>query len=162
MSFKKDEVVLFHYTVTNNQGEVVDNSRDGDPMAVMAGHGQILPKLEEAMHELALNERKIVKLAAKDAYGEFSEENIQIAGSENFPKETKLEIGMEYMASMEDGHHMPFVITKIEGEEITCDFNHPLAGQNLTFDVEIVEKREATPEELNHGHAHGPDGHHHH
>jgi len=162
MSFKKDEVLMFHYTVTNDKGDVVDNSRDGNPMAVMAGRGQILPKLEEAMQELALNEKKVVKLEAKDAYGEFSEENIQLAGRENFPKDAKLEVGMEYMASMEDGHHMPFVITKIETEEITCDFNHPLAGQNLTFDVEIMEKRDATPEELEHGHAHGPDGHHHH
>lgn len=162
MPFKKDEVVLFHYTVTNDNGDVVDNSRDGNPMAVMAGRGQILPKLEEAMQELPLNEKKVVKLEAKDAYGEFSEENIQLAGRENFPKDAKLEVGMEYMASMEDGHHMPFVITKIESNEITCDFNHPLAGQNLTFDVEIVEKREASAEELEHGHAHGPGGHHHH
>lgn len=162
MPFKKDQVVLFHYTVTNDKKEVVDNSRGSDPLSIIAGKGQILPKLEEAIQDLALNEKKTVSLKAKDAYGEYSEDSIQVAGRDNFPKEAKLEVGMEYMASMEDGQHMPFVITKIEDEQITVDFNHPLAGQNLTFDVEIVELREATPEELEHGHVHGPGGHHHH
>ena len=162
MPFKKDEVVLFHYTVTNNKGEIVDNSRGSDPLAVLAGHGQILPKLEEALQELELNETKTVALKATDAYGEFSEENVQAASRDNFPKEAKLEVGMEYMASMENGQHMPFVISKIEGEEITVDFNHPLAGQDLTFEVEIMEIREASAEELSHGHVHGPGGHHHH
>jgi FKBP-type peptidyl-prolyl cis-trans isomerase SlyD len=113
------------------------------------------------MQDLALNEKKTVELAAKDAYGEFNKDAIQVASRENFPKEAKLEIGMEYMASMENGQHMPFVISKIDGDEITVDFNHPLAGQDLTFEVEITEIREATAEELEHGHVHGPGGHHH-
>jgi len=162
MPFKKDQVVVFHYTVTNEKNEVVDNSRGGEPLAVLTGRGQILPKLEEAMQDLALNEKKIVPLAAKDAYGEFSEEQIQTVSRDNFPADAKLEIGMEYMASMEDGHQMPFAISKIDGDQITVDFNHPLAGQDLTFEVEVVELRDAAPEELEHGHVHGPGGHHHH
>ncbi len=161
MAFEKDQVVQFHYTVTNNKKEIVDNSRDGEPLAVLAGRQQILPKLEAALQELAINEKKTIPLAAKDAYGEFSEESIQLASRDNFPKDAKLEVGMEYMASMEDGHQAPFEITKIEGDEITCDFNHPLAGQDLTFEVEIMEIRDASEEELAHSHVHGAGSHHH-
>lgn len=161
MPFKKDQVVVFHYTVTNEKNEVVDNSRGGEPLAVLTGRGQILPKLEEAMQDLAVHDTKTVPLTAKEAYGEFSEEQIQTVSRDNFPKDANLEVGMEYMASMEDGHQMPFAISEINGDQITVDFNHPLAGQDLTFEVEVVELRNATAEELEHGHVHGHGGHHH-
>lgn len=162
MSFKKDQVVSFHYTVTNEHGTVVDDSRGNEPLAILAGRGQILPKLEEALNEMELNEKRNITLAAADAYGEFSEDAIQKASRSNFPEGTQLETGMEFMAAMEDGHQMPFVISKIEGDEVTVDFNHPLAGQALTFDVELMEIRDASAEELEHGHVHGAGGHHHH
>lgn len=162
MSFEKNQVVQFHYTVRNSKDEVVDDSRGGEPLAILAGNGQILPKLEEALQEMQLNEKKSVFLAAADAYGEHSDDAIQVASRDNFPKDAKLEVGMEFMASMQDGQNMPFTISKIEGEQITVDFNHPLAGEDLTFDVELTEIRDASAEELQHGHVHGAGGHHHH
>jgi len=79
-----------------------------------------------------------------------------------FPEEAELETGMTYFAHSPEGQHIQFVITKIENEDITVNFNHPLAGKNLEFDVELLDVRDATPEEISHGHVHGPGGHHHH
>jgi len=160
MSFEKNQVVSFHYSVTNEQGKTVDSSRSGDPLTFLAGRQQVLPKVEEALNGLLLNTRKTIALPPEDAYGEFVKERVQIASRTNFPPETQLEIGMEFMASMEDGHQLPFIITAIEGDQITVDFNHPLAGQTLTFDLELISVRDATAEELAHGHVHGPGGHH--
>lgn len=87
---------------------------------------------------------------------------MQVVGRENFPQDFELYVEMSYMASSPDGAQMPFIITDVVGDEITMDFNHPLAGKNLNFDIELLDVREATVEELSHGHVRGPDGHHHH
>ena len=87
---------------------------------------------------------------------------MQVVGKENFPEDFVLEVGMEYMASNPEGVQMPFTITEVNGDEITIDFNHPFAGMNLNFDLELLDVRDATAEELAHGHVHGPGGHHHH
>jgi FKBP-type peptidyl-prolyl cis-trans isomerase SlyD len=84
-----------------------------------------------------------------------------VVGKENFPKDFELEVGMSYVASNPDGAQMPFVITEVRDEDVTIDFNHPLAGKNLNFDIELLDIRDATSEELAHGHVHGPGGHHH-
>ena len=108
------------------------------------------------------NTKKSLKLNAAEGYGNYNEEALQVVGKENFPEDFVLEVGMEYMASNPDGVQMPFIITNVDGEDITIDFNHPLAGEDLTFDVELLDLRDATAEELSHGHAHGAHGHHHH
>ena len=161
MSFEKNQVVTFHYSVTNENKEVVDSSFSAEPLAFLAGQNQVLPKVEETLNGMLLNTKKTVTLSPQEAYGEYNEEHIQQASRGNFPADTKLEIGMQFMADMEDGGHMPFIIKAIEGDQVTIDFNHPLAGQTLTFDLELIEVRDATEEELSHGHVHGPGGHHH-
>jgi FKBP-type peptidyl-prolyl cis-trans isomerase SlyD len=111
---------------------------------------------------MIIGTKKQLKLDAKDGYGEYNEDAIQAVGKENFPQDFILEAGMEYMASNPDGVQMPFVITSVEDETVTIDFNHPLAGKNLNFDLELLDVRDATAEELAHGHVHGAGGHHHH
>ena len=87
--------------------------------------------------------------------------NFRNPAKDQFPKEAELTIGASYLANSPDGKQMPFVITNVEEQEVTVDFNHPLAGKNLEFDVELIDVRDATPEEMQHGHVHGPGGHHH-
>jgi len=159
MTFKNDQVVIFHYTVKNQDDVIVESSRDGEPLSFISGRNQILPKLEETLGEMQLNEKRIVTLAPKDAYGEFREDANQITNRSNFPSDSELEEGMQFWASTDDGHQMPFTIKEVGEEKVTIDFNHPLAGQTLTFDLELIEVRSATPEELAHGHVHGPGGH---
>ena len=161
MSFEKDQVVTFHYLVMNADKKVVDSSRSGEPLAFLAGRNQVLPKVEETLNSMLFNTQKTITLTPKDAYGEYDEAHIQQASRSNFPEDTQLEVGMEFWADMEGGGHMPFVIKALEGDQVTIDFNHPLAGETLIFDLELIGVREATAEELSHGHVHGAGGHHH-
>lgn len=161
MAFQTNQVVNFHYTLKNEDGTTLESTVNSEPMGFLAGQGQILPKLEQALGEMKLNEKRTITLAPADAYGEFRPDAIQTAQRSNFPPDTKLESGMQFWASMEDGQQMPFVIKEVKGDEVTIDFNHPLAGMTLTFDVEFMGTREATEEEIAHGHIHGPGGHHH-
>ena len=161
MSFQKDQVVSFHYTVKNQDGIVVESSRGESPLAFISGQGQILPKLEEALSEMEINESRQVTLPPEDAYGEFRPDAVQVTNRSNFPSDTELQPGMQFWAGTDDGHQMPFTVKEVGEEKVTIDFNHPLAGQTLTFDIELIEVRPATPEELAHGHVHGPGGHHH-
>jgi FKBP-type peptidyl-prolyl cis-trans isomerase SlyD len=122
----------------------------------------VLPKLEEAVSIMMIGTKKQLKLEAADGYGNYNEDAVQIVGKENFPEDFVLEAGMEYMASNPDGVKMPFIIRSVEEKTVTIDFNHPLAGKSLNFDLELLDVRDATAEELSHGHIHGPGGHHHH
>jgi len=162
MAFEKNQVVAFNYKVQNDKNEVIDESQPGQPLAFLAGQGQVLAKVEETLNSMLFNAKKSITLEPQDAYGLFSEEFIRPADRNSFPAEMELEEGMEFMANLEDGSTKPFVIKDITGDQITCDFNHPLAGFTLTFELELVEVRDASPEELEHGHVHGPGGHAHH
>jgi FKBP-type peptidyl-prolyl cis-trans isomerase SlyD len=161
MPFKNDQAVSFHYTLTNQDGQLVESSRDNVPLSFLAGRAQILPKLEEELSQMEINEKRTVTLPPADAYGEFRDDAIQHASRDDFPPDTELEIGMQFWASMEDGQQVPFVIKEIGENDVTIDFNHPLAGQTLTFEMELMEIRPATEEELAHGHIHGEGGHQH-
>lgn len=110
---------------------------------------------------MIIGSRKNVKLVAADAYGEYSEEANHTVNKDQFPEEANLEVGMSYLANSPEGRQIPFVITEVKEQDVTVDFNHPLAGKDLEFDVELVDVREATAEEMQHGHVHGPGGHHH-
>lgn len=154
------QVVSFHYTVKDDAGEVVDSSVGNDPLVFMKGADQILPALENILCDMAIGERKSVTLAPTEAYGDLNEELIQTMERSQFPDDVELEAGMQFTARDEHGHQYPFVLTKVGDEEVTIDYNHPMAGKTLYFDVELLAVRNATDEEISHGHAHGAHGHH--
>lgn len=161
MPLEINKVVTMHFTLKDDQGNVLDSTENSHPFAFITGKDQILPKLENEVNSMIIGGKKKVSLAAEDAYGTYNEEVVQVVDKKEFPQDFVLEIGMQYIANAPDGTKMPFTITDVEGDDITVDFNHPLAGKNLNFDVELVDIRDATPEELAHGHVHGPGGHHH-
>jgi len=160
MALEPNKVVTMSFNLTDDEGNVLDSTDNGGPFSYLTGKNMILPKLEEAVGGMIIGTKKNIKLNAVDGYGDYNEQIVQVVGRENFPKDFELEVGMSYVASNPDGAQMPFVITNVEGDSITIDFNHPFAGKNLNFDVELLDVRDATAEELSHGHAHGPDGHH--
>ena len=154
------QVIGIHYTMKNDAGEVLESSHGGHPMLYLADSGQVLLTLDEEIQGLAVGETKSVTLAAKDAYGEINpalKMNVKIG---QFPAGTEVKTGLQFRASNEPGTPL-FRVINVLGEEVFIDGNHPLAGQTLHFDVEVTEKRDATQEEIDHGHAHGDGGHHH-
>lgn len=161
MSLDKNKVVTFNYTLKDEQGNILDTTSGSGPFAFLSGNEQILPKLEDAFHGMLLGTKKIVKISAADAYGEYNEQAVQLVDRSNFPEDADLQPGMQFVANSPDGHRMPFVIAEVKQDQVTIDFNHPLAGKNLEFDVELLDIRDATAEEIAHGHVHGPGGHHH-
>ena len=160
MTAEKTKVIGFHYTLKNDAGEVLDSSRGGDPMLYLAGSGQILMALDAAINGLAIGDKKSVSLSAKEGYGEINPAFIMNVKLGQFPPGTEVKPGLQFRISNEPGSPM-FRVMNVLGEEVFIDGNHPLAGEALHFDVEITESREATEDEIAHGHAHGVGGHHH-
>jgi len=144
-------------------GEVVDTSEDGDPIVFLQGAGQIIPGLEKAIYGLTAGDKKSVTVAPEDGYGEIDPDSIVEVPKDEFPEDFPLELGVEITVNTEDEddesleEEMEATIVAINEDTITLDFNHPLAGKSLNFDVSILEVREATPEEIEHGHVHGED-----
>lgn len=151
-------VVSFHYTLTDSKGEKLDSSFGHEPLTFMEGVGQIIPGLEKELATLKVKEKKKVVVPAKDAYGLRDNKFLVEVPRANFPPDVKL--GDEFQAK-DDEHGHPLKVIKLSETHVTLDANHPLAGMDLTFDVEMIEIREATKEEVAHGHAHGAHGHHH-
>lgn len=153
-------VIAFNYTLKNAAGEVLDASEPNQPMPFLEGRQQIIPALEEVISKLNEGDKKNISLSAKDAYGDFRTDMIM-----DVPKEElahiKLEVGAHLQLQLEKQTRVVRV-TKISDTHVTLDGNHPLAGVDLIFDVEIVLIRQATDEEIRHGHAHGLHGHAHH
>ena len=149
------KVFSFHYTLTNAAGEILDSSDGREPLVFMEGAGQIIPGLESELVRLNAGEKKKVEVQAADAYGEHDPKKLIEVPLDKLPKEN-IELGDQFHA---DGQHTPFTVTGISETHATLDGNHPLAGMNLTFNVEVTGVREATLEERAHGHAHGPGGH---
>ena len=154
-------VVGIVYKVKLEDGEVVDESEPGDPLYYLHGAENIVPGLEKALVGLAVNESKTVKVTPEEGYGEYDEEATEELERDMFPADMELEPGLMLTLEDDEGNLMDAVITDIADEIITLDFNHPLAGETLFFEVKVVEIREATPEEREHGHPHMPGMHHH-
>ncbi|HRK02577.1 MAG TPA: peptidylprolyl isomerase [Oligoflexia bacterium] len=158
-------VVSFHYVLKNKSGELLDSSSGGEPMTYLEGSGQIIPGLESQLKSCASGDKKKVEVKAKDAYGEKDSELAFDVPRTQFPPNEDIQVGMQFKIGGpgSDQEASPvFTVVKTSATHVSVDGNHPLAGQDLFFDVEIVEIRAATPEELSHGHAHGRGGHHHH
>jgi FKBP-type peptidyl-prolyl cis-trans isomerase SlyD len=160
----KDIVASVHYTGTlPDSGEVFDTSEGRDPLTFIVGHGQMIPGFEEEIQGAKIGEKRTFTLTPDKAYGERDDAAMMKIPRNEFAtleEENKLEIGMTLVAQMQHGP-APFIIIELTDDEVTADFNHKLAGESLTFAVEIVELRDADAEELSHGHVHGPNGHHH-
>ncbi len=157
---ESDSVVTVHYTGTLPDGEVFDSSRDKDPMTFLIGHRNMIPGFEEELMGAAVGETRNFTLPPERAYGERDDEALQQVSRDQFPEDMDIKPGM-MMAAQTDQGPIPFTISEINGDQITIDFNHQMAGKTLTFNVEILDIRNATPDEIAHGHAHGPGGHHH-
>jgi len=161
MAIGVNKVVTLNYTLSDDKGNLIQTTKENGSFVYLSGSNQILPKLEEAIDSMIIGGRKIIELNSADAYGDYDENAIQFVKKNVFPEGSNVEPGLEYMAHNPEGHAIPFVIREVKDDDITIDFNHPLAGKNLNFDVELVDIRDATVEELQHGHAHGAGGHHH-
>lgn len=150
---EKNAVATVHYTGTlPESGEVFDSSEGRDPLKFLVGHKQMIPGFEEELMGAAKGERRTFTLDPERAYGNRIPEAVQQIPKGMFG-DIDLEIGMTLMSDVG-----PFQVVAVEDETVTADFNHKLAGQTLQFSVEVVDVQEATPEELDHGHAHGPGG----
>ena len=154
MQVANNMAVSIHYTLTNDEGEVIDSSIGSDALVYLHGKGNIISGLEQALAGKEVGEQFTVRIPAEDAYGEFMPERVQVIPRSMFEGVDQLEVGMQFHADVSAGPGI-VAIVDIDGDDITIDGNHPLAGMPLTFDVEIVDVREATREELEHGHIHG-------
>ncbi len=153
------KVVVFHYTVSDEDGEVIESSKEiGQPMPYLYGTGHIVPGLEKALDGRSAGDEFEVEVSPADGYGERDKGAPSTVSRDQFPDHVDLHEGMHFTAEGEGGHEIPLWITGIDGDEITVDPNHPLAGETLNFDVEVLNVRDANDEEIEHGHAHGPDG----
>ncbi|MCX6940578.1 MAG: peptidylprolyl isomerase [Verrucomicrobia bacterium] len=150
-------IVSFHYTLRDPEGCVLDSSAGNPPVAYLEGAGQIIDGLDEQLRTVAVGVKTRVQVPAARAYGERDPEQVQRVKRTLLPVEGELQIG-ETFRTGEDRQAPVVTVVGIEGDEVLLDGNHPLAGVELTFDVEIVGARDATAEELSHGHAHGGAG----
>jgi FKBP-type peptidyl-prolyl cis-trans isomerase SlyD len=160
MVVASDKVVLIHYTLTNEEGKVLDSSSGGDPLAYIHGHGNLIPGLEKQLEGRTPGDKLNVKLAPADGYGERDTGLVQRVPRRSFGG-ASVQPGMQFQAQTSSGETRVATVTGVQGDMVTVDMNHPLAGETLVFDVEIADIRDATQEELEHGHVHGPGGHHH-
>ena len=157
------QIVGFHFTLRNQLGDMLGGTHDNDghAMLVLMGAGNILPALELQIKDMAIGARKDVIISAVDAYGEVDETLRMTIPRSKFPDGTQIVDGLRFEGGKKDGWPIIFRVVKIDGDDIYVDANHELAGMTLHYDVEITDKREASDEEIAHGHAHGVGGHQH-
>tara|TARA_Y100001968_G_C19328434_1_gene702998 strand:- start:593 stop:1072 length:480 start_codon:yes stop_codon:yes gene_type:complete len=146
-SVAKDTIATVHYTGTLPDGEVFDSSRDKDPMTFLVGHKNMIPGFEEELMGASQGETRTFTLPPERAYGERDDDAIQQVSRDQFPENMEIKPGM-MMAAQTDQGPIPFTISEINGDQITIDFNHQMAGKTLTFEVEVIDVRDATPQEL--------------
>lgn len=160
MKIVKDAVVAITYTLKNVEGEVIDQSADGEPLYYLQGAKNIIVGLEDELEGKSEGDELSVDIKSDLAYGPRVDALVQQVPASAFGEIKDIEMGMRFQAETEQGPVM-VVVTQIEGETITVDGNHPLAGQDLHFDVKVQSIREASAEEVEHGHVHGSGEHHH-
>jgi FKBP-type peptidyl-prolyl cis-trans isomerase SlyD len=158
----RNKVVTISYTLKDSAGKELDRSEPGQPLPYLHGHGNIVPGLEAGLEGKSAGESVLVVVPPSEGYGEKEGPGPQPVPRAAFPPDAEIEVGDNFATENEEGHTVPVWVAKIEEDTIYIDFDHPLAGEHLHFDVTIEEIRDATKEELQHGHVHGPHGHHHH
>lgn len=160
MHVEKNRVVTLNYTLRDEQGTILDASNGRRPLSYLHGKGNIIPGLEQALVGKAAGDKLDVTVAPEQGYGPRDERLVQIVPRTKFGDVQGLAPGMQVRATGQRGPRMVTVV-RVDRDFVTIDGNHPLAGRTLHFSVEVAEVRKATHEEVAHGHAHGPDGHHH-
>jgi FKBP-type peptidyl-prolyl cis-trans isomerase SlyD len=157
MKIAKNNVVVMHYAVSDSEGTLIDSSYEEKPMAIIQGTGYLIPGLDDALIDHQAGDKFEVAVACEQAYGERHDDYVQTVPKEVLSGVEDLALGTQLRASTDDGEQTVIVID-VQDDEITVDGNHPLAGLDLSFDVEVIEVREATAEELEHGHVHNEGG----
>lgn len=153
---KKNDVVSIEYTLKGADGQVIDSSVGQDPLEYLHGYGNIIDGLERALEGKALNEEFSVKVSPEDGYGTRDDEMIEVVPIGNFPQPDELEVGGQVMAETEEGP-VVFTVANIEEDSVTLDGNHPLADKELFFEIKVVAIRDASKEEIAHGHVHSEE-----
>ena len=154
----ENTVASVHYTGTfPDSGDEFDSSRNGDPLTFLVGHKGMIPGFEREIMGASAGDTRSFTLEPEDAYGHPSDELIQEVPRGMFPEDMPIDLGMMLMSDAG-----PLRIVAITESTVRCDFNNPMAGKTLHFEIEVMEVRAATDEEISHGHVHGPGGHHHH
>ena len=156
MQVKKNKVVSIHYKLKDNKGNMLDSSEGREPLSYIHGNGNLIAGMEEGLEGKKTGDKVDLKISPDKAYGNRNETLVQDVPKTAFGDQ-EVKPGMQF--NTQDGHTV--TVTKVGLEKVTVDGNHPLAGMDLNFDVEVVNVREATNEELDHGHVHGPEGHSH-
>lgn len=159
MQIEKHKVAAIEYTLTNEAGDVLDTSEGQAPLAYIQGTGQLISGLEEVLEGKSAGDEIQVTIPPEKGYGVRNDDLVQVVNRSVFQGVEELEVGMQFHAQSDAGDTHVIWIADIDGDEVTIDGNHPLAGETLSFDVKVVEVRDATSEELDHGHVHGPGGH---
>jgi len=154
MQISDKHVVSMNYTLKDDEGTVLDTSENRDALQFITGAGMIIPGLEKELHGKAKGDKLSVTVEPKDAYGEYDETQMIKVSKSQFQEGTEIKTGMQVQAQNQDGHVQILTVREIDNDDVTLNTNHPLAGQTLHFDVEIEDVREATAEELEHGHVH--------
>ena len=157
MQIAQNSVVAFHYTLTNDAGEVLDSSEGRQPLTYLHGAGNIIPGLERQLEGRAAGDKLNVAVSPEEGYGEVQPQLVQEVPRDAFQGVDNVEPGMQFQADTQGGPLM-VTVTKVDNDTVTVDGNHPLAGQKLNFDVEIATVRAASEEEVQHGHVHGEGG----
>ncbi|NOZ11771.1 MAG: peptidylprolyl isomerase [Gammaproteobacteria bacterium] len=161
MQISKGKIVSIHYTLTDKDGTEIDSSTEGDGLVYLHGTQNIIPGLESALVGKVSGDELKVSIEPKDGYGERDDALVEQVPRDRFPDTNSIELGMQFQTETADGHAVVVTVMQVDDEQVTVDANHPLAGVQLNFDVKVLEVREATEEEISHGHVHGPGGHHH-
>ena len=160
-TINNNNVVHFHYTLKDDEGNVIDQSPEGQPLAYLHGYQNIIPGLESQLAGKSVGDKFTASIETADAYGEFDDAAVQEVPRENFQGVEDIQPGMQFQSQTEDGHVMLVTVKDVQEDKVIVDANHPLAGKKLHFDVEVASIRDASDEELQHGHVHGAGGHHH-
>ena len=162
MQIGKKMAVALDYKLTIDDGIVVDASEKGHPLWYLHGAGNLIPGLERELEGMKAGDAKKVVVKPEDGYGVYDDKKVHKVPKSQFPPGESFDVGDRVVASSPSGDEVPARIAAIDPKTVTLDFNHELAGKVLTFEVKVAEVRAATKEEIQHGHVHGPGGHHHH
>jgi len=157
MKISENKVVVLHYAVSDSDDTLIDSSYDHKPLSIIHGTGYLIPGLEDALVDHIVGDKFEVAVSAENAYGDRHDEFVQTVPKSMFDSVEDLAVGSQLRATTDDGEQTVIVID-VTDDEITVDGNHPLAGIDLKFDVDILEVRDATEDELTHGHVHGEGG----
>ncbi len=160
MQIENQKVVTLHYKLTDDSGTVIDQSDDGS-FAYLHGASNIIPGLEDALFGKSAGDKFDVSIAPEQAYGERNEAMLQEVPREMFENSAEIQVGTQFHAQGPNGQTIVVTVKEINDDKVVVDGNHPLAGMQLNFDVEVIDVRDATAEEIEHGHVHGPGGHQH-